>query len=514
MATEGHIEVAEPARMPDGVATGTNEGGICQWQPPFYWQTHRCHMPVDAEDTSHCILHNPDEHKNLSRFIHVLRDKIWRDESDPDVEQVALFGIVFPRADFATKRFNKAVDFSDAKFINGVSFRGTQFGAEADFRRVVFGDNAHFTNCIFGKDASFIDTQFHGKAIFSGAVFGDGRANFDRTVFEEETVFTSAKFNGITTFFETKFQHRVLFWGTNFNDGVWFLRAHFAQEAGFVGTRFVAEANFESMTLDANVRFDHLALGNVSFFRSDVSNLSLIGCTWARKSEPVLWPLPIRWPGFMLQSRSVLSLENEIKEKPVPPGIEPIEEDDHGLIFGDDDGPIFDDYEMGRYTWRWNSETYRQLRSNFESNRQAAEAGDFYIGQMEMRRKDKTSPRLQRWFLLPAYRVLAMYGESYVRPVIFYFTLSLLFAPVYLWGGYQIGLEEVKYALGWDLGNALVFGIDYVGAYVQALTAGGILAVNLASGAWWVPLVRFANMLVDIFLVGFFVIALRRHFRR
>lgn len=59
-------------------------------------------------------------------------------------------------------------------------------------------------------------------------------------------------------------------------------------------------------------------------------------------------------------------------------------------------------------------------------------------------------------------------------------------------------------------------------AYVQALSAGGILGanlaglsgVNLASSAWWVPLVRYANMLLDTFLVGFLVIALRRHFRR
>ena len=35
------------------------------------------------------------------------------------------------------------------------------------------------------------------------------------------------------------------------------------------------------------------------------------------------------------------------------------------------------------------AEEYRQLRLNYESNRQEAEAGAFYIGQMEMRRRDK-----------------------------------------------------------------------------------------------------------------------------
>lgn len=73
-----------------------------------------------------------------------------------------------------------------------------------------------------------------------------------------------------------------------------------------------------------------------------------------------------------------------------------------------------------------------------------------------------------------------------------------------------------------NLGNIADFGQAFVRAYVQALSAGGILGanlaglsgVNLASSAWWVPLVRYANMLLDTFLVGFLVIALRRHFRR
>jgi hypothetical protein len=81
---------------------------------------------------------------------------------------------------------------------------------------------------------------------------------------------------------------------------------------------------------------------------------------------------------------------------------------------------------------------------------------------------------------------------------------------------------QARYGLGWEPGNVVQFGKDFVRFYVQALTAGGILGANLAGlsganlegGSWWVPLVRYLNMLLDTFLVGFFVIALRRHFRR
>jgi hypothetical protein len=124
--------------------------------------------------------------------------------------------------------------------------------------------------------------------------------------------------------------------------------------------------------------------------------------------------------------------------------------------------------------------------------------------------------------LLSVYRVLAMYGESYQRPVFFDFNFGLLFALLYLWGGFQIGDAPLKYGLGFDLGNLVPFSKDFVRAYVQALTARGILGANLGGlsganlegGSWWVPLVRYLNMLLDTFLVGFFVIALRRHFKR
>jgi hypothetical protein len=106
--------------------------------------------------------------------------------------------------------------------------------------------------------------------------------------------------------------------------------------------------------------------------------------------------------------------------------------------------------------------------------------------------------------------------------VFFYFTLGLLFSLLYLLGGFQVGDAPVRYGLGWEPGNLIPFSKDFVRAYVQALTAGGILGANVAglsgtnleSGSWWVPAVRYVNMLLDTFLVGFFVIALRRHFRR
>ena len=251
-----------------------------------------------------------------------------------------------------------------------------------------------------------------------------------------------------------------------------------------------------------HVRFERVDLSRVSFLRTDVSQMDFVGCTWSKLKRSLLWPLPLRiWPlPFDLPGQTREAVFDEVMLDTPERG--PLAEDDRRLV----------------------AEEYRHLRLNYESKRQEAEAGHFYIGQMEMRRRDYGYSWAYR-FILGIYRVLATYGESYGRPAFFYWVFGgVVFALFYLWSGFQApGGAQVRYSLlAWDLGDPWPFIRDFVPAYVQALTAGGILGnnlsglsgVNLASGSWWVPMVRFANMLLDTFLVGFFVIALRRHFRR
>jgi hypothetical protein len=234
-------------------------------------------------------------------------------------------------------------------------------------------------------------------------------------------------------------------------------------------------------------------LSRVSFRRTDISQIQFVGYTWAPKPEPLLWPLPLPRPR---QRRRAIYDEVALDRLAKNQG-----KDDRSLV----------------------AELYRQLRLNYEASRQEAEAGHFHIGQMEMRRQDATYPWPYRW-MLAVYRVVAMYGESYLRPPFFYFLFGAVFALAYLWGGFQVGQAQVKYQwLDWDWGNTVPFLQNYVRAYVQALTAGGLLGTNLFGGqmganlettSWWVPAVRYLNMVVDTFLLGFFVIGLRRRFHR
>jgi uncharacterized protein YjbI with pentapeptide repeats len=502
---------------------------------------------VDSADPYLCILHDPDQNKNAERFAQALVERIAGEEADPNIEQINLVGVVFiQRANFTGQAFTKAVNFAeagfplgadfshahfggvvafvdaqfgrnaafnsahfggeayfrDARFGGGAYFRDARFGGEAAFRGAKFGGRAYFVDAQFGSRASFWDVQLVGDAYFADAHF-DGEANFSDTRFGGDAYFADAHFDGEANFSDTQFGGEAYFEGARFGGRASFSRAVVKSLLSFVGRQTFlpgssdAAAVFHELEPESThrLRFQDVDLSRVSFRNTDVSQVHFVGCAWAQKSQPLIWPLPLPRP---TQERLVIYEElhlDQAKEK---------REDVRA------DFPLV-------------AERYRQLRLNLETSRQEAEAGHFYVGQMEMRRQDPSYSRPYCW-ALAAYRVLAMFGESYLRPCFFYFLFGAVFALAYLWGGFQVGQATVRYdPLTLDWAGAAPFFKDGVRAYVQALTAGGLLGTNLFGGpmganlettSWWVPAVRYLNMVLDTFLLGFFVIALRRHFHR
>ena len=88
---------------------------------------------------------------------------------------------------------------------------------------------------------------------------------------------------------------------------------------------------------------------------------------------------------------------------------------------------------------------YRRLQLNFENHKRYADAGNFYIGAMEMRRKqmaeesNKTWRRLRQNLLsLEAwYRNVSLYGERLARTLIWMVLVIFLFPTFYLLAGFK-----------------------------------------------------------------------------
>jgi hypothetical protein len=125
---------------------------------------------------------------------------------------------------------------------------------------------------------------------------------------------------------------------------------------------------------------------------------------------------------------------------------------------------------------------YRRLRENYEANKRYSEAGDFFVGEMEVLRKYKTmqtiarpkteqritdgeGKKIQRQtesteasatlrvvkrpitdpyrLILELYRLLAMYGESIKRPTVASFVTIGLFACVRLLLTPEININQI-----------------------------------------------------------------------
>jgi uncharacterized protein YjbI with pentapeptide repeats len=89
--------------------------------------------------------------------------------------------------------FGNWAKFDCARFADGASFYGATYGDWASFRGARFGDEASFYGAVFGNEASFHRAKFGHQANFQGAVFGDS-AGFDGVTFGYEAGFPGATF--------------------------------------------------------------------------------------------------------------------------------------------------------------------------------------------------------------------------------------------------------------------------------------------------------------------------------
>ncbi|MBI4311636.1 MAG: hypothetical protein HY681_07620 [Chloroflexi bacterium] len=252
-----------------------------------------------------------------------------------------------------------------------------------------------------------------------------------------------------------------------------------------------------------------MKLSRVSFLRTNLAKVQFTDITWAKKAERLL-----SWVEHnVLYDHLEMEREEENrKEKGTIPA------ENEGNTPGEEEASKPDRQQReNQNKARLVANLYRQLRLNYEGQKQEVEAGHFYIGQMDMRRRDPDTGWFTRNVALRVYRAVAMYGESAWRPLVVYLLTSLLFAALYLYAGFYWSGEEpheaVDYAWRWG-GAFLPFGGDYLKAWYLALTAGSLLRGNAQVMADWGLIVAYFNMVWDIFLIALFVIALRRHFRR
>ncbi len=323
-----------------------------------------------------------------------------------------------------------------------------RYNSNAYFKDATFSGDVSFMDANFSSNADFKDATFSGKTYFENATF-KGNAYFNGVTFSDEAGFFRTTFGGEVNFNQARFQKSVRFFGKEENKI--FNSNYF--------TKFTL-SNFES---PENAEFVDVNLSKALF--RHCKNLDRVGrfekVKWSSKSFDIF--------GFKLFGRNAVGDEIKMDEA------------------NEEDKP-----------YEYIAEIYRKLRLNYERNLRFAEAGDFYIGEMEMRRKGnvKIFNLIARNFsLTTVYKYFSYYGESYLLPLVWIFFAIVFFS----------------FLLSTDFLTSTQIFLQFPPADLNEKIKDFSISINFRINSGWFVLFE---RIFGILFIALFVLALRRKFKK
>jgi uncharacterized protein YjbI with pentapeptide repeats len=345
-------------------------------------------------------------------------------------------------ANFMGASFQKSV-FSISEFKSSVTFHGSKFNEEAWFHQTIFNiaylgnirfqKQVRFFNVEFSRQVTFDYTEFQGPALFIGSIFY-GETLFQQVVFRGGANFTRTIFN-VVSFPYTYFQGTIAFVNCAFVGPAWFANVRPLKHNSvlmFIGDPDRAEPDVKQFCnkidemvkseleknwgkdlnqLETVIQRGKISLRMVLFKGTDVRGIQFLNVEWDKKEVG---------PRCLRMKRNIIYDEKLIENSEGPP-----------------------DYEsVARIYWG--------LRHNYERSGRYADAGDFYISEMEMRRLQTAPPprkgskptvwkiihrTISSWgwwrrnLLSPLaiYKYLSLYGESYALAGLWIIITIILF---------------------------------------------------------------------------------------
>jgi uncharacterized protein YjbI with pentapeptide repeats len=347
--------------------------------------SHGNHCGRESYDSNGlCICHSKDPNKDRSAFKREIEAMLARKDYD--------FSVFF---------FPDGWRFLKVEFNGGApSVEETVFQGDANFVRATFGGDAIFVKAEFLGEASFSEAVFQSKALFPGVKFGR-KAEFASAKFQSDAMFNSAEFTGEASFWQATFGGGTDFGAATFHSEAHFNHAVFADEVVFVGEDNLkvfsdtADTDFRWVRFHGakKVLFQHVFLGRARFLNADVRRVDFTDVEWPKR------------PGGRFAVWDEFRPEGEGEEK------------DYALI----------------------GKLYRQLKHNYEEQRDPITAGDFHFGEMHMRRlsnppKNRFARFLKRNLsFLAFYRWISGYGEDYILPLVWIAGVILVFAAAFVY---------------------------------------------------------------------------------
>jgi hypothetical protein len=436
-------------------------------------QKFECHRPAlaDPQAQGYCILHAPWDGKDLSAFQAAI-DEIIKEAQEES--QVCHFSFCYFPPSYDCQNLKRAFKFS-------CNFTGAQFAGDANFWGAEFSEDTYFWEAKFFREAYFLEAKFSKKK----------KARFGKAEFFGNTYFSEAEFSGEAYFWEAKFYGNAYFGGTKFFGEIDFNTAEFRQRADFykVETAKNATVNFQGVKLlkPQQVFFHHVDLSRWSFLDTDLRRIDFDDVTWGTIPSYISalrsrrWVR--RWERLHLSRRFLLRLVH-LRLKLTP---------SRTALFDE----IRKEVEATKEYLAKVERLYRHLKQNYESQRDYGRAGDFYYGEMEMKRR-QLNPLGQIPFWI--YRILSGYGESYPRALFWLIVMWLLFAVLFTVVGYTD--EWGNHA---DLWRSLIYSAQSMTLFHE---------LNITFHSAWGKAIKLVASVLGVIQIALFGLALQRRFKR
>ncbi|MEU2468583.1 pentapeptide repeat-containing protein [Streptomyces sp. NPDC012486] len=360
-------------------------------------------------------------------------------------------------ARYSEATFTNDALFDEATFNSAALFDEVTFNGDAQFDRATFKGDAQFSEAAFNRDAQFNETTLTGggvlfrEATFAGDI-GLRRAAFDKVphigplvcsgqitldgaVFQQPVTvqIAAAKLSCVRTMWASAAALHLRYAELDLRDAVLeFPLTIAAHPRPFPSTRAggdLIETGLSSrgpivrLVSVSGVDAAHLVMQDIGlsvcqlFGAVHLDQLKVDGgCTFATSPDGWSRRYPWRW-----SRRSTLAEESHWRVRAARSPARA-----RGWTVPPEAASKLEPAAV--------AVLYRQLRKSLEDGKNEPDAADFYYGECEMRRHDKTRPTGERW-LLRAYWAVSGYGLRATRALVWLgAAMGITVAALMLWG--------------------------------------------------------------------------------
>lgn len=412
-----------------------------------------CDLPAVKDSTS-CILHDYCADKDVTAFLKALETRDF--DGYLDYREI-VFPVAFPIDHFFDRTiaglnledatFHSEFRLSNTTFVSPVSLFGANFNKAVTITHTVFEDELNFGA---GLETLLLQTSvFKGDVFFAYLVALKG-FYLESSQFEQWADFTEVDFSQVAVLYDLTFCGESNFRGALFRD------------ARFHKVQFKENVSFRSSVVRERLTLDDCAFEKALDFRSvEQRSDACITFRGANLEKALVTSTDLRRVNLEdIRWREASTARSRRRA---------LVEEFTDVHF---EGQVFDAgfYEFNAATAGQVEVAYRQLKHMSDDGADHELAGEFHIGEMEMKRRQLSWSRVDR-YPLEAYRIVSLYGERWLRPLLLLVALVLLVAVANLFFGITIAGTRIDYglrgtfdagALALDLGRCIIYAVESV----------------------------------------------------